>query len=481
MSSPTTFAASRNRFGSGSSFRWTLRHQPSGRLVRISQAAGPESDGFSESNATVHVRLGDIPRAPSGAYDLTLEVRHDAGRPEAWSSSATAIPVEFVPEILTTTGIAPGRVIAGHDQMVLYGRRLSGARVEIEGPFEEPSSDAPCSAGGCKRRPILATADRRGTVLTFDISAGLPPGFYRAVARRGSLRSRPQWFRIEPERVEPSGRPDRRGTARPLLSGQTVRERFEPRGTSSSGLWNSQVYLFVATAGSRVDARLSRVDTSRTWEHPDSLDPELYLVAPDHTVYGHFVGTDIQPGVDLNAQIREALPTSGIYFLVASTSKGFGEYDLTFALEPAELCERRESAILMTDALGMIRAGMTERSVWAILDPRGYPLSGAAVDFVPTPESAKATFVFVNGGAATSNVHGLVSASFRLDSKGLIAVPAALYGCALADPVLRPGDGGPRKIAIPRLPLAAAATTLVREVDLVSGDALLSEFGFQKF
>ncbi len=67
---------------------------------------------------------------------------------------------------------------------------------------------------------------------------------------------------------------------------------------------------------STVDVTLERVDPSKPWEHPDSLDPQLELVAPDGFVYQNLVSFDNQPSVDLNASLHEAvLPLTGLYFI----------------------------------------------------------------------------------------------------------------------------------------------------------------------
>ncbi len=79
--------------------------------------------------------------------------------------------------------------------------------------------------------------------------------------------------------------------------------------------------------GSTIDVTLERVDTSKPWEHPDSLDPDIQLVAPDGFVYQNLVALDNQPSVDLNASLHGAVvPLSGMYVLYAETSRGFGDY-----------------------------------------------------------------------------------------------------------------------------------------------------------
>ena len=63
-----------------------------------------------------------------------------------------------------------------------------------------------------------------------------------------------------------------------------------------------------------------RVDTSKTWEHPDSLDPQIEVVAPDGFLPQNLVAWDNQPAVDLNASLDDAvLPLTGLYVPVPGT------------------------------------------------------------------------------------------------------------------------------------------------------------------
>ena len=464
-------------------FRWTLRRETDGRVLQVPQDGGPAGDGFSESNRVLAIRLDQIENAQPGAFALILEARFAAPRPDDPPTVTSAtIPVHFAREIMTTTGLAPGRVVAGRGSLVLYGRRLGRALVVLEGPFEESASGPEqCAAGRCAKRDLLAIADAAGETLTFSVPFSSPPGLYRVTAKRGRLQTRGQWLRVDPPRIEPPSRTDRHGMARLLLSGQTVREQLAPRGAQAGGLWDYQLYYFVAAEGSLVDAALERVDTSRSWLHPDELDPELYLVCPDGVIYPYLVGKDVAPGSDFNAAIRQTLPQTGLYFLIAGTTKGFGAYDLTFSLTSAEIARGSNSAILLTGRREMVRKGMTARSVWMLLDPLGNPISGAAVDFVRTPEGKGVSSTFVGGGAAMSSTEGLVAGSYRLDQAGLIALPAALYGPALVEPSLEPAGPEKEKPQVPRQALAGAATPMVRNVDLQTGDMLLSDFGLQKF
>lgn len=485
MTVPITLVAAIPRAaGSTAAYRWSLRRVDGGRLVRIPQASGPAGDGFSISNRFLHVAQGELEGARPGPYELTLEIRFAP----AIAGGGAALRIQHIPialaaEILTTTAVSPGRLSPGDDRGILYGRGLGGARVELAGPIpEEDSANGVDTSIERSRVTVPALADRDGSSLRFGIPTFCPPGLYRVRARRGRLRSRSQWIRVEPDRIAFPQRPDRRGIARPLRSGQTVRDRFDPRGDAPGGLWDFHVYYFVAGARSVINVRLERVDKSRSWQHPEELDPELYVVAPDEIVYGHLVGRDVAPGSDLNAAIKETpLPRSGLYFLVAGTTKGSGEYDLFFSLAPAALSAESDQSTLLTGSFNLVRSGALARSVFLLLDPRGYPVSGAPVSFVPTPEATGLSTEFPQGASGRTGVDGLVAATLRFEKPGFLGIASALYRPRLQDRrLVCTGSQTALSPSVPRVPLAGAVNVLVREVDLVSGDILLSKFEFDK-
>jgi hypothetical protein len=60
---------------------------------------------------------------------------------------------------------------------------------------------------------------------------------------------------------------------------------------------------------------------------------EIWITSPDGFVPQNLVALDDQPGVDLNASLHGAvLPLSGLYVLYAATSRGFGDYRLSFTI-----------------------------------------------------------------------------------------------------------------------------------------------------
>jgi hypothetical protein len=488
MTSPATLAGF-PRAGSSlpSAYRWSLKNLQTGRLIEIPQAPGSGGDGFSLSNRVVNVIPGQLNGVAPGRYELTLETLFAPLQPDSPPTVATrTISINIDAEILTTTGVAPGRVVPGEARLRLYGRALNGAQVELTGPVFDP--DAP-GAGGCPgptdrcpRMSLAAAPGETGTHLTFSVPPSAKPGLYRVTATRGRLRSRSRWLRVEASFAEPTPRPDRRGMARLLVSGQTVRERFLPRGASSGGLRDYEVYYFVAAAGATIDVTLQRVDKSKTWEHPEELDPEIYVVAPSGVVLGHLVGTDVRPGIDLNAAIRRGvLPYSGLYFLVAGTTKGSGEYDLSFFLAPAPPGSAGDRALLVSDPMAMTNSRRAAQPIWALLDPRGYPISGAAVNFVAAEGTKDEALEFPEGAATRTTIDGFAPGRVLLVTPGMIGIASELYRCVLTDPLFRKNPDPPLPpFQIPRVPLAGSALAQIRDVDVVRGDMLLSKFDFQK-
>lgn len=486
MTGPITLGAAMPGPGATTAtYRWSLRSIDGGRLTPIPQASGPAGDGFSVSNRRLHIPQGGLQGARPGPYELTLEVRSPPADPRgAAALRIQHIPVALAAELMTTTAVSPGRLFPGDDHGILYGRGLAGASVELAGPIPEgDGSNLPETSAGESQVTVAALSDSDGSALRFGVPTSCLPGLYRVSAKRGKLRSRSQWIRVEPDRIAFAPRPDRRSIARPLRSGQTVRDRFAPRGDAPGGLWDFHVYYFVACAGSVINVRLERVDKSRSWQHPEELDPELYVVAPDEIVYGHLVGRDVAPGSDLNAAIKETpLPRSGLYFLVAGTTKGSGEYDLSFSLVPGPPSAEGDQSTLLTGSFTPVRSGGSARSVFLLLDPRGYPVSGAAVSFVPTPQAEGLSIEFPDGAGARTSIDGLVAATLRFEKQGHLAIATALYRPRVEDRKLVLSISRiPPTPTIPRIPLAGGADVLVREVDLVIGDILLSKFEFKKF
>ena len=171
-------------------------------------------------------------------------------------------------------------------------------------------------------------------------------------------------------------------------------------GGDPSGVFSDfNAYYFFATAGSTIDVSLERVDTSKPWEHPDSLDPEIAIAVPDGFIPQNLVAWDTQPGVDLNASLHGAvLPLSGMYVLYAQTTRGFGDYRLHFAI--TSMAQASERVYPFTDNFATVPVGETTTPIAIMLDPRGYRISGAQVSFATTPSADDLGTVEFSGGSS---------------------------------------------------------------------------------
>jgi hypothetical protein len=261
---------------------------------------------------------------------------------------------------------------------------------------------------------------------------------------------------------------------------------FRARGDPSGVFWDYNLFYFVATAGSVIDVSLSRVDTTKPWTHPDELDPELYVVAPDGAVLNDLWNADSGPGFDLNASLTGArLSRSGLHLIIAATTKGAGRYELRFVNHPGRACAPRDQfASLVGHEPFSINLKFPFPSVAAMLDPLGRPLGDAPVNFRAVPGEGwrpefpfQAGIGFVGGAGTRTNLRGMAAVRTLLVGDG--TVENAPF---LPDPVLVAtfqGDNPPRSPHA-RRGLVAALSYLVRQVDLVTGEISLEPYDFTK-
>jgi len=153
---------------------------------------------------------------------------------------------------------------------------------------------------------------------------------------------------------------------------------------------------------------VQRVDTSRPWEHPDSLDPQIEIFAPDGFLPQNLVAWDDQPGVDLNASLNDAvLPLTGLYVIAAETTRGHGEYRLSFSFGSLAPPAEGERVFALSGADQTVPVGSAFETVALTLDPRGYPISGATLAYTAqsSPDNL-GTVGFVQGAHALTNPDG---------------------------------------------------------------------------
>lgn len=212
------------------------------------------------------------------------------------------------------------------------------------------------------------------------------------------------------------------------MSGETYTGTFVADGDPEHVLQDYNMYYFLGTAGSRVSLSLERVDTTKTWEHPDSLDPEQMITGPDDFVYQNLVSYDRQPGLDLNAELTSAvLPLTGIYFVRAGTSEGAGQYRLHFEIRELAPPAPADRVIPLLNTGVTAAVGQAVTPIAVALDPRGHRLSGALVRYATTPAAGDTgSAVFVGGTVVTSDTYGGAETRVNPTGQGRIAYAALL-------------------------------------------------------
>ncbi len=356
------------------------------------------------------------------------------------------------------TGVAPGRVVAGDATLQAYGSNLDAATVRLEGPvYSLDQPDTPLcgsSLPACPTRILNGTVNVSGNALAFAIPPDVGPGYYLTRLVKGAASANHAWVAVEtPEKTQAALTDDEHRYANRLESGQTITGNLTGTTTHTyTGANDFNQFYFIGTAGSRVTLSMERVDTGKTWEHPDSLDPELSVVAPDGFVYENLHATDDQPVVDLDASIVNAeLPQTGIYFVTAATSKGSGPYRLHFSVDSqanAALADRIATfpSRAMTAVLG---APVNQQAI--VLDPRGYPLSGASVLFSPVPRAGNTGVLeFLDSPSKTSNSDGMATTTIKLTTPGMASLSANLTDPTLAESSVLKEEAGQMVEDLPR-------------------------------
>jgi hypothetical protein len=173
--------------------------------------------------------------------------------------------------------------------------------------------------------------------------------------------------------------------------------------------------------------RLERADAILPWEHPDALDLEVSLVAPDGIVYEGFRMADDVPGTDLNASLTGVvLPQTGRWLVIAGTTKGSGGYRLTFELVSAPA---PSSAQLrpVDDTHRTLTTGGTVKPIAFFFDPEGRPMSGARVQWLKTPEAGDAANIsFPSDGLAPTTTRGFSQTTGTVTSLGTVGFGPSL-------------------------------------------------------
>ena len=333
------------------------------------------------------------------------------------------------------TGLAPGWVLPGASNVVAYGAGFnSGSSVELSGPVyalgNYTTQLCNLSLNQCPTLTLPATANAAGTALSFAVPQNTGPGVYLITGKTsdGIGSSNSTWLAVDAAtKSYPVLPPEQHMYAKVLYSGQTATGTFAAGGDTTGRYADFNAYYFLATAGSTVDVTLDRVDTSKPWEHPDSLDPQLEIVAPDGFVPQNLVAFDNQPGVDLNASLHSAvLPLTGIYVVYAATTRGFGDYRLHFAITSMAPAPVGERVFPIADSFATVPIGQTTTPTAIVLDPRGCRVSGATVTFATASNADDhGTVEFTGGTTVLSGPDGSVQTTVTAQGIGKVSFAPA--------------------------------------------------------
>ena len=407
------------------------------------------------SSASTMVTLPPSVLIPEGADRKDLDVpTSSVAAPTEVVLSASSGPATVTrtftlnPQTWRLSALAPGRVVAGVEDVIVYGRdfvasdtvRLSGPVYSLMAP-DAPLCDEP--AGAC---PGVDASDATEVSLggmSFTVPASLSSGYYsvRAKSAAGTLSSEARWLLLDdPSPIVPALAPEQHGLARPITSGQTVTGTFVENGDTSGATNDFNLYYLVAAAGARVSVRVERADASLPWEHPDSLDPQVSLIAPDGFVYENEGHQDVVRATDLNAEVTDlTLTQTGMWLIAASTSRGHGDYRITYTMTAPGSVPSTQRIVPFTGRGTTAPVGTDVRLTLAAMDPRGYLLSGAGVRYTASyPDPGAGTVVWPEGRNTFTAVDGLAQVRLRSTTQGIVDIGTNLFDIITAsspDPV----------------------------------------------
>ncbi len=360
---------------------------------------------------------------PAPSTEVKITARYLKG--SSWTEAWDLVYIQAPPP-MALLGISPATALPGDANVFAYLENPAGTSfsVTLAGPVYrlDDVSTPLCDLGlgQCPTRSATATLEPSGSAVRFALDAGLGGGYYAArVVDQAGRQTSWTWLGIEGrQRSLTPLTPEEHHAALRILPGQTITGSFLPNGDPDGTLGDYNLFFFVAPAGSAVTARLERIDESRPWEDPSSLDPQIELIAPDGFIYANLRKED-DSGTDKNAGLEAAvLPEGGLWILAAETTRGQGDYRLTFDLAPAA-ADPDARAVPLAGNGNTLPLGVPLTSTAIMLDPRGYPLSGAAVTFhgSTAPEDA-GLLSFPSGSTVTSGPDGSASVTASFTTAG---------------------------------------------------------------
>ncbi len=484
----TTLTASWNNSNDTSAlyeYRWDLINQATNQVYQIPQTAGPSGDGYATENRVLNVTFGSIPGVVPGTYTLTLSVASIfVGNPCPQASGHGSITITLVQQLLTTTAISPGKVLPGDTTPVLYGEGFDPqTQAILAGPvYSLTNLTTPLcnvSQGQCPIVVLPGAVNTNGTAMGFAVPGSTAPGVYYVLARTGAGQQTGvgQYLMVQTVSVTyPAVPAAQKSLAQPLIPGQAVQGTFVANSDPSGKTSDVNLYYFFGTAGSTITVDLQRADTSLPWEHPDALDPQVRITAPDGLIYANLSQIDNQPGIDLNATLTNAvLPQTGIYLIAAETTKGGGNYALNFSFGSVVPVPAGARAIPFLGNYNTAAVNKTISSTAMMLDPRGYPLAGAGVTFTSSPATDDlGALEFPGGSSVRTTGEGFAIIRTLLTRAGKVEFAPVISDAHLQ----RLHVTGAVQTEIPRYAPVASAPLHVTEV--LAGGLLRVEEGPRK-
>ena len=418
---------------------------------------GPVGLGRHRCEATVTTS----PAAPDGS---TVTITASAG------GSHQSVTLTIAQSAIS--GVAPGVVLPG-ESVVVYGPSFAdGDSVVVQGPFDlqDPLGWGPvCTLPGgvCPPTGIPAAVNQAGDALSFTVPASLQAGVYQLWSKTsgGVLSNASRWLIVAAQTtVRPVVAPGDHNLAEPIVAGQTVTGTLTG-DNASGGVADYNFFYFVGTAGSTISASMDRADGSKPWEHPDSLDPQIEIMAPDGFIYQNLVALDNQPGVDLNASLHNAvLPATGLYVIAAETTRGHGDYRLSFSVNSLAPPAPDDRVLAFSGADQTVTVGTSFQTVALTLDPRGYPISGANLSYLTqTGPDNQGAVGFIGGPFTLTNPDGSAFKDVVFTAPGKAEFSPTFVGTFSASPLAEGGSaaqatrvGGPIPHYQPTAHLAVA-------------------------
>ena len=121
------------------------------------------------------------------------------------------------------------------------------------------------------------------------------------------------------------------------------------------------------------------------------------------------------------------LPQTGIYFIEAETTKGGGNYALSFSLGSVAPVPVGARTIPFLGNYNTVAVNTAVSSTAEILDPRGYPLAGAAVTFTSAPASDdRGALEFPGGSSVRTSGEGFAISRALLTRPGKVEFAPAI-------------------------------------------------------